>query len=247
MAKRPKSAKILIRVDNNLYEFMWVNIGPDDSVMMGFQFEGQQQVELVIDGALGELRPPYIHAPKLVSKPKISFHSSGQYKLDVLMGQHKCAVDRSTVVGPKLRDIIEPRRMAEILLPDALYPARSPPTERDIVLEATTAPALPLICTISCMAEDNFPDIVADGVRVVDTSNWEATNALTSGTHVWAWTLRTSPGHTVYPHRFIIGLLGDVKWGQTGGLRYLTSRWFGRAASAVLCPMVEWARRTARR
>ncbi len=56
--------------------------------------------------------------------------------------------------------------------------------------------------------------MVAPNVKVVGNSDWEFTHALTSGTHSWVWTLRTSPVHTEYPNRFIIGLLGEVRWGQ---------------------------------
>lgn len=215
--------------------------------MMGFRFEGRQQIELVIDRFLGELRPPHIETPHLVSEPKISFHSSGHYKLDVQMGLNPRAIDRSTVIGPRLEEIAAPRRMAELLFPETLPVAETVPTNRDIVLDATTAPRRPLICTISCMSDARFPDIVAPGAKVVDTSDWEFTHALTSGTHTWAWTLRTSPEHTAYPNRFIIGLLGEVRWGQHRIWRYLTSSWCGRAASAVLCPVFAWVRRTARR
>lgn len=214
MAARPKSAKIYVRVGDQTFDFMWANVGADGTVMMGFQFEGRQQIELVADRALGELRPPAIEAPHLVSKPKISFHSSGYYKLDVQMGLIPNAIDRSTVIGPPLREIVEPRRMAELLFPETLPIAQACPTERDIVLDGTTAPRRPLICTISCMADEKFEEVVAPGVRVVDTSDWEFTHGLTSGTHTWTWTLRTSPGHAVYPNRFITGLLGEVRWGQ---------------------------------
>lgn len=243
---RPKSAKVYVRVGDRLFDFMWANIGPDGTVMMGFRFEGQQQVELVVDRCLGELRPPNIESPHHVSKPKISFHPSGHYKLDVQMGFNPCAIDRSTVIGPRLEEISAPRRMAELLFPETLPVAETAPTDRDIVLDATTAPRRPLICTISCMSSAKFVEIVAPETKVVDTSDWEFTHALTSGPHTWAWTLRTSPGHSKFPNRFIIGLLGEVRWGQHRLWRYVTSTWYGRAASAVLCPVFAWARRTAR-
>ena len=211
---RPKSAKIYVRVGEQVFDFMWANVGPDTTVMLGFQFEAQQQVELVGDRELGELRPPAIEAPHVVSKPKISFHPSGYYKLDVQMGRNPRAIDRSTVIGPRIEQIVEPRRMVEILLPEALPITQAGPTEADIVLDATTAPQAPLLCTISCMAEEQFKRLVAPDVKVVNTSTWEFTHALTSGAHIWAWTLRTAKGHDVFPNRFILGLLGDVRWGQ---------------------------------
>ena len=211
---RPKSARVYIRVEDRLFDFMWANVGPDGTVLMGLGFEGEQQIELVIDRDLGELRPPNIQAPRLVRKPKISFHSSGHYKLDVQMGLDPNALDRSTVVGPRLEEITGPRRMLELLLPAQLPIARECPSERDIVLDATTAPRTPLVCTVSCVSDARFPEMVAPNVRIVDNSDWEFTHGLTSGTHTWAWTLRTSPVHTEFSDRFIIHLLGEVRWGQ---------------------------------
>lgn len=212
MAK-PKSAKIYIRVEDRLYDFMWANVMADESVVMGLRFEGQQQIELVAEHD-GQRRPPQIEAPRIVCHPKISFHRSGHYKLDAKVGLTPSLVDRSTVIGPRLEDIDEPRRMLEVLLPEVLPVASKDITDRDIILDASTAPRQPLACTISCMSEREFHRVMDANAKFVDTSSWEFVHALKSERHVWVWALRTSPGHTNYPNRFIIGLLGEVKWGK---------------------------------
>lgn len=127
------------------------------------------------------------------------------------MGKSTEAIDRATVVGPKLSDILEPRRMTEILLPDTLPPAGKCVTENDIVLDMSTAPPGPLRCAISCMSRERH---IADSSRIVDTSIWEFTHALETGDQVWLWVLRRSENDELYPNRFLIFLVGDVRWGQ---------------------------------
>jgi hypothetical protein len=187
---------------------------PDGSVIMGLRFEAQQQIELVVGEQDGTLRPPDIEAPKIVCHPKVSFHPSGHYKLDAQVGLTSTTIDRATVIGPRLQEIDEPRRMLEILVPPLLPKASKPLTDTDIVLDATTAPRTPLSCTISCMSEQQFQRVMSSNCRFVDTSTWEFIQALANESHVWVWTLRTSAEQTIYPNRFILGLLGEVKWGQ---------------------------------
>jgi hypothetical protein len=210
---RPKSSKIYVRVGERLFDFMWFDIIADGSILMGLRFKGHNQIELVSERD-GQLRPPQIEAPLVVSQPKISFHPSGHYKLDASMGKVPNAMDRSTVVGPRLQDIAEPRRMLELLLPQRLPVAQRQPTIRDIVLDASTAPHCPLACTVSCMSTSHYQCIVSSDTRFVDTSTWEFTHALEHGAQAWTWTLRTSIEATAYPNRFILGLLGQVKWGR---------------------------------
>lgn len=213
---KPKSAKIYIRVEDRLFDFMWANMMPDASVILGLRFAGQQQIELVAERD-GQLRPPEIESPRIVCYPKISFHPSGRYKLDAKVGLSRTSIDRSTVVGPRLEDIGEPRRMLEVLLPEVLPVASTAITDRDIVLDATTAPRQPLVCTISCMSEREFHRVMDANAQFVDTSTWEFIHALTNKTHVWVWTLRVSSEHAIYPNRFIICLLGEIKWGKETG------------------------------
>jgi hypothetical protein len=213
---QPRSAKILISVDGRPFDFMWATVMPDASVIMGFRFEGSQQIELVAERDR-QLRPPLLQAPRIVCYPKISFHPSGQYKLDATMGLTEESMDWSTVVGPRLQDIQQPRRMLEVLLPDALPNSRKKESDVAITLDASNAPRQPLICTISCMAKSEFHRIMDSDAKFVSTSTWEFVNALESESHVWVWTLRASSEHLVDPKRFILHLPGEVKWGAEIG------------------------------
>jgi len=212
MAK-PKSAKVYIRVGDCLFDFMWANVISDGSVIMGLRFQGQQQIEVVAERDR-QLRPPQIEALRIVCHPKISFHPSGHYKLDAQVGLTATSIDRATVTGPRFENIDEPCRMLEVLLPEVLPVASKGIADRDIILDATTAPRQPLVCTISCMSKQQFHHVMDSNSKFVDTSTWEFVHALENESHIWVWTLRTSQEQTIYPNRFIIGLLGEIKWGK---------------------------------
>lgn len=211
---RLKSAKIYIKRDKELYGFMWAKVGTDGSVMLGFPFEGKEEVEVVLDEALGEMRPPALVTKKIIGRPKISFHSSGHFKLTAEMGKTPNAVDRATIEGPALTDISDPRRMVELFIPKVLPRATKEPTELDIVLDATTCPDMPLRCTISCMGKGHLGSILKKNEKFVDTSLWEFVRALENDTHEWVWILRGSKNDELYPDRIGIFLFGSVKWGQ---------------------------------
>lgn len=210
---RRRSSKILIKRRGRLFAFMWADMTTDGSVMMGFSFDGSQAVELVLDKELGALRPPALITTECVGRPKLTFHPSGQFKLTAQMGKGSDAVDRATVLGPRLADIVEPRRMLEVLLPNRLPASADQPSDRDIVLDATTSPDQPLRCTISCVACDKFDQVLAGGTRWVGTSLWEAVHALRNNCHAWVWTLRASQNDVLYPDRLHMFLEGAVKWG----------------------------------
>ncbi len=211
---RPRHCRIYVKRSQQLLDFMWAKVQVDRTVLMGFRFPGNSEVELVLDKELGELKPPQFITTQVVDKPKLSFHATGNYKLTAKMGKTRDSIDRATVVGPKLSDINEPRRMAEILLPSDLHTSTNQITENDIFLDISTAPPGPLRCVISCMSKKHFEHIVTEGYRFVDTSIWECVHALETGEQVWSWVMRRSVNDTEYPNRFIIFLAGDVKWGQ---------------------------------
>jgi len=211
---RAKHCRIFVKKEQQLLDFMWADVSVDGTVVMGLRFPGHSEVELVLDKELGELRPPQVITTQVVGQPKLSFHATGHYKLTAPMGKDHNSMDRATVVGPKLSDIDEPRRMAEILLPLNLPIAAKQITENDISLEITKAPPGPLRCVISCMSKKHFESIIAEGARFVDTSIWEFVHALENGEQVWSWVMRRSANDTEYPNRFLIFLAGDVKWGQ---------------------------------
>lgn len=72
MARR-KSSKIYIKKVEKIFDFMWANVGPDGSVMIGLPFEGEEDVELILDEELGELRPSTILTEKQFVAPKSVF------------------------------------------------------------------------------------------------------------------------------------------------------------------------------
>ncbi len=188
-------------------------MGPDGTVMIGLPFTGTEQVELVLDG-INDLRLPHTLTPSKHGKMKISFHASGQYKFESKMGLSQEGIDRVTVIGPRLEEISEPRRMLELLLPPTLPLSLIQPTQQDIVLDATTSPERPLRCTIFCMARDKFHDLAKQNIRFVDTSMWEANHALENQSHVWTWTLRASREDEIFPDKILTFLPGQVKWGS---------------------------------
>lgn len=206
--------RIFIKSGSDLFDFMWAGIAKDGSVLMGLTQRGEGGIELVLDPHLGELKAEDLVAPKDVEALKISFHASGHYKLSGHMGRHKNAVDRITVTGPRLDEIIEPRRMAEILLPEHLPLAKRKPSNHDIILDITESPPPPHRCAISCMSFERFEKLLASNDRVVDTSMWECTNAFTNGPQVWTWTFRKSKNDKQLARRFLIFLPGFPKWGH---------------------------------
>jgi hypothetical protein len=193
---------------------MWATMGGDGSVMMGFSYDGSQAVELVLDEELGALRPPAVITTESVGRSKISFHASGQFKLVAEIGKSLDAVDRATVNGPRLVDIVEPRRMVELLLPSKLPLFTDQPADCDIVLDGTSSPDRPLRCSISCVGADRFEQLLVAGTKWGGTSIWEAVQALKNNTHVWVWTLRVSQKDVVYPDSIHLFLEGPVKWGR---------------------------------
>jgi hypothetical protein len=211
---RPKHCRIYVKRGDEFFDFMWADVTADGSVTMGFVFPGSSKVEFVLDRELGELRQPQLITTKVIGHPKLTFHASGHYKLTAQMGKSQDAIDRVTVLGPKLAEIIEPRRMSEILLPNTLPRAKKLVSENDIALDASTAPPGPLRCVISCMSRQRFEKVIANGSKIVNTSIWEFIHALETVDQVWSWVLRRSANDSLYPNRFFIFLAGDVKWGQ---------------------------------
>lgn len=211
---RKQHCRIYIKNNQQLLDFMWADISADGTIVMGFRFNGNSEIELVLDKKLGELRPPKIITTQVVNQLKLSFHATGHYKLNASMGKKIDSMDRATVVGPKLSDINEPRRMAEILLPPDLPTATTQFTENDIALDISTAPPGPLRCVIFCMSKTHFERIVAEHAKFVDTSIWEFNHGLETGEQVWSWVMRRSATDTECPNRFCVFLAGDIKWGQ---------------------------------
>jgi len=193
---------------------MWAQFESSGDVYMGLTAEGSGSLELVFDPNLGRLRPENIVAPQSFENLKISFHATGKYKLSGLMGLNKDSLDRVSVTGPRLADISEPRMMAEILLPTRLPRATRNPSEHDITLDISPGPPPPHRCAIFCMPKQRYEEVLQRATKLVDTSEWECTDAFTDGLQVWAWSIRKSKNDNVPPPRYLVYFPGIPKWGQ---------------------------------
>jgi hypothetical protein len=211
---RKNYCRIYIKKDDTLFDFMWAIRTPDGSIIIGFRFPGTGEAELISDPKLGELRQPDVFTVTGEDELKISFHSSGIYKLTTKAGTDHTSIDRLTVIGSKLQSIIKPRRMSEILLPHAMPQAKKKITKNDIALDATTAPPGPLRCLIHCMSKQNFNIMEEKNIPSTTTSIWEYYSALESESHVWVWTLRRSANDSTYPNNYKVCVFGNVKLGR---------------------------------
>ena len=212
MAK-PKSSKVFIKNGSDVKALMWAIVGSDGSVMMGFPWESKEAIALVMDEELGNLRQEDLVTEGYTGKSKISFHKSGRFKLNCRMGKTEEAIDRVTVTGPSFDEIKSPYRLAELLLPEKLPNSKYSPSERDIIIDVTDADSPPTRCTISCVRNKEFKLLTQKDFRFVDTSLWEASNALETDTHTWVWTFRKSKDDKSYADKVYVTLLGSPKWG----------------------------------
>jgi len=210
-----QSSKVFIKKGNQYFLFLFALLMEDETVIIGYPAKVKSGIKFVNDKVHGELRPPDLYAPEEVNTAsKISFHPSGQYKLTSKMARTFGEVDRATIVGPRLKEILTPRRMAEFLIPDEIPEIREPRALKDIVLDASHAPNVPLRCTVFCMSHEEFDKIIKDGkilYQFVDTSVWESVHALESEDHVWVFVLRQSREDTTISTGGVF-LIGEVKW-----------------------------------
>lgn len=211
MAKQ-KSSKVFIKNGDSEKVFMWVIVGSDGSVMMGFPWETSEDLALVMDD-LGDLTREELISQGFTGKSKISFHKSGHFKLNSRMGKSENAIDRITVNGPSFDDITSPVRLAELLLPESIPNSKYKPTDRDIIIDLTGAESMPTRCTISCIGNEEFRKLQIENKRIVDTSIWEASHALESDSHTWMWTFRRSIEDSSFADKIYVTLLGSPKWG----------------------------------
>lgn len=199
---------------------MWTKFESNGDVYMGFTAKGSGGLEQVYDPTFGHVRGSDIYAPQSNETLKISFHASGHYKLTGLMGLAEDSQDRVTVIGPRLKDISKPRMMAEILLPSDLPGTTSVPSMHDICLDVSPGPPPPHRCAIFCMPKDRYEKVLQGTTKLVDTSEWECTDAFTDGTQVWAWSIRRSKNDKMSPSRYLIYFPGITKWGQIASCRH---------------------------
>lgn len=212
MAKK-KSLKIFIKNGSVVKALMWTIMGRDGSVMMGFPWETEEVIEEVVDENIGKLEDKDLISENFTGKSKISFHQSGHSKINSRMGLKEDAIDRITVKGPSFNEIVELQHLAEIYLPEDLPDSKYIPTEKDIVLNTTSAHSLPTRCTVSCVRRGEV-----DGSKLNNIfydSEWEASHAFSNDTHTWIWTARKSRYDESNVDTLSVKLLGAPKWGNT--------------------------------
>jgi hypothetical protein len=199
---------------------MWVKVSrKGDTVMMGFSGTGYKESIIKVFDTAGELVPDKDFAVEnqssSIPQAKISFHSTGKYKLTTKAKIKKYSSDRVTVQGLPFNDINKYTRMAEILLPTCLLASESKHNElNDIIFNLDEFPRKPLRCTISCMPKCDFERYFKDGnFKIVDTSTCEASAAIEIGNLIWVWTLRTSSyDNHATNKQFIIFIFGKILW-----------------------------------
>ena len=209
-----KHSRVFIKSGNDLFYLMWTQFETNGDVYMGLTADGSGSLELVFDPNLGKLRAESIVAPQSVENLKISFHATGKYKLSGQMGLNRDSLDRVSVTGPRLADISEPRMMAEILLPAHLPRATHGPSMYDISLDITPGSPPPHRCAILCMSKERYDDVLQGKTKLVDTSEWECSDAFSDGSQVWVWTIRKSVNDKMIPRRYLVFFPGIPKWGQ---------------------------------
>lgn len=209
-----KHSRVFIRSGTDLFYLMWAQFETNGDVYMGLTAKGIGWLEQAYAPTIGHVQGKDIHAPQSDESLKLSFHTSGQYKLTGRMGLSKDSEDRVTVNGIPLAHISEPRMMAEILLPIHLPRTTYKPSEHDITLDISPGPPPPHRCAIFCMPKQRYEEILTGTIKLVDTSEWECTDAFTDGLQVWAWTIRKSKNDKVPPSRYLVYFPGIPKWGQ---------------------------------
>lgn len=214
---RITSSKIYIKCKEKVCDFMWLNVGPDDSIMLGFSQKGNESIQFILDENDKELRPKDLKIGKSLSNPKDTFHVSGHYKLSSFVGLNEENIDRCTVIGSPLNEITKPRRMMEVILPNKLQKTKNLISERDIILDSTgfsiNSPK-PLRCTISCMDEVNYEQLIEKNIPFCSTSECEFTRSLIYKNLIWTFTLRLSRLDTSLAEQFVSFVPGEIKWGQ---------------------------------
>lgn len=217
MAKR-KTSKVFINKRGSVKAFLWADVGADGSVMIGVPAKTKSNLMLIMD-AERDYHPQDLYTEEARDSEKISFHSSGQYKMVGKVGKNKGSADRVTVRGPRLADIRAPRRMIDFMLPQEIISKTYRPTDRDIILDAPEEDQ-PLRVTVFCMSHKEFENLFDTEtrelkMRFVSTSICESFHGLESKDHVWVFVLRVSKDDTEFPDRLIIHLAGKPSWGYS--------------------------------
>lgn len=206
--------RIFLKKDGHILNFMWAYVTKDGSVLMGFYGDTFiESIEKIFDGR-GELIPGKhftVVTEEGINYPKISFHTSGWYKLTQKI--KKIVTDRLTIMGLPLKSIKKPTRMLEILIPMNLKKTDKQPIQgKDAIIDITSFPMKPLRCTVSCMHLDEFTNF-ANTSKIVDTSIIESSAIFEYDHQIWTWTFRISADDkTANVTKFTVFIPGRVSW-----------------------------------
>lgn len=213
MAKK-NQRRIFLRDGEQLYKFMWADLTTDDSVVLGLSSTAKGEISDVYAPIHGQLSGTDFHRAEGDVPAKFTFHPTGIYKGEGGIGLNPNALDRPSIVGPPLSEILEPKRMLEILLPKSLCCAEHDPREDDLVLNFNSDPKVPLRCAITCMAISKYYTIHWENIQILEGSFWETHDALASDTHAWVWTIGQCHSERSIPPDFLVALLGSIRWGR---------------------------------
>ena len=207
MASKP--ARIYIRYEGDLHYFLWATISKDKSVMIGFPFTNGE------DFAFSNSADTYILKEDIYTQSyhgpaKISFHSSGVYKLNCKIGKSVDTVDRATVNGTALANIADREFMAEIIIPKDIPVTSKTPTSKDMVVDIPADIGFPTRCSIFCTRNDIHN--TEKSKRFMRDSEWEIPIPMENDTHTWTVVLRASRGDTAANCMYIF-FLKEIKWG----------------------------------
>lgn len=209
-----KRVKIYLKKENNILNFMWADTASDGSVMIGIYGKAFETSIEKIFAEEGELEPgkhfDNVDKDKLITNTKISFHQSGYFKLASKI--KKDSIDRTTVKGSPLKEILIPTRMLEVLIPAQIEISANKPREgKDSVIDITKFPNKPLRCTVSCMPINKIEEF--NNSKIVDTSIIESSCVFEYKDMAWGWTLRISKDDTkVHQSKFFIYIPGEIVW-----------------------------------
>jgi len=209
-----KRVKIFLKKNDSLLNFMWADVvRSDSSVMMGIygSVAFKSAVEKIFDKE-GDLIPGKHFIPVDSDIPtkntKINFHASGFYKLTNKI--KKGSIDRTTIKGAPIKEILKPTRMLEVFLPAKIGISTTEYREgKDAIIDITKFPNKPLRCTVTCMPIDK----VNEFNQFVDTSIIESSYIFEYENMAWVWTLRISKNDVyVAENNFYIFVPGEMVW-----------------------------------
>lgn len=213
MSKKFKR-RIFISKDDSIYDFMWADLTKDQSIVIGLSGIDNGVVEKIFSPIEGHLCKSDLHKNEASVGPKFTFHASGIYKGEGSVGLSPNSLDRPTIKGIPLKEINEPIRMLELLLPKRLYQSKHSPKQDDLILSLNSSPQIPLRCVVTCVALSRFQAINWHTAQILENSIWEVHDALSTNTHAWVWTLGQCSNDSKFPSDFYVALIGEIRWGR---------------------------------